>query len=93
MSNLHVAGLRATRGQRLTGREIEVLTAVSMGYADGQTAAMLGVTAGTVRGHVSAITVKLGAGNRAHLVRLGFTEGYLRLSMETLNRNPIGRAA
>jgi hypothetical protein len=37
--------------------------------------------------------VKLGASSRAHMVRLGFTEGYLRLSPETLNRKPWVRAA
>lgn len=95
MSNWHNVGARTAslRGQPLSGREIEILTAVSMGYTDGQVAAMLHITPGTVRDHASAISVKLGAANRAHMVRLGFTQGYLRLTVETLNRKPIARAA
>lgn len=94
MSNLHAAGMRsgALRGKPLSPKEVEVLTAVSMGYSDGQTAAMLSITPGTVRTHTSAIRVKLGASNTAHAVRLGFTEGYLRLTPDTLRRQAV-RAA
>jgi DNA-binding NarL/FixJ family response regulator len=77
----------------LSRQEIEVLTAISMGYTEGQIAAMLGITPGTVRDHIGAIAVKLGAGNRCHMVRLGFTQGYLRLDMESLARKPLRRAA
>lgn len=86
MSNWNTTGQRnaAIRGKPLSRQEIEVLTAISMGYADGQTAAMLGIAASTVRTYVSSMTVKLGASNRAHLVRLGFIGGYLRLSQQEL---------
>jgi DNA-binding CsgD family transcriptional regulator len=95
VSNWHTVGARraSLRGQRLSDREVEILTAVSMGYTDGQAAAMLGITPGTVRDHVSAIKAKLGASNSAHMVRLGFVDGYLRLTTDTINRKPIGRVA
>lgn len=86
MSNWHTVGPRnaALRGQPLSLREVEVLTAVSLGHTEGQIAAMLRITVGTVRDHVSAISAKLGASNRPHMVRLGFIQGYLRPSPETL---------
>ena len=96
MIDVHVSGrgrASALRGKPLTKPEVEVLTAISMGYNDGQTAAMFGITPSTVRSHLGRIMVKLGASSRAHMVRLGFTEGYLRLSPETLNRKPWVRAA
>lgn len=65
-------------GQRLSPREREVLRLV----ADGRTAIdvghVLGISAHTVRRHVSNLSVKLGVGGRAGLTRYAVEHGLLR---------------
>lgn len=76
----------ATYGQRLTPHEIEILTAVAHGHADKQIGTRLHIAESTVKTHVRRMFIKLGAINRANLVALGFTNGYLRLTTKSLNR-------
>lgn len=68
-------------GQRLSPREREVLRLV----ADGRTAAdvgrVLGISAHTVRRHVSNLTAKLGVGGRAGLTRYALEHGLMRSSV------------
>ena len=52
----------------LTVRELEVLRLVALGRSNGQVAAELFVTVGTVKSHVHAISGKLGAANRVEAV-------------------------
>lgn len=65
-------------GQRLSPREREVLRLV----ADGRTAAdvgrVLGISAHTVRRHVSNLTLKLGVRGRAGLTRYAVEHGVMR---------------
>jgi len=65
-------------GQHLSPREREVLRLV----ADGRTAAdvgrVLGISAHTVRRHVSNLTAKLGVGGRAGLTRYAVEHGLVR---------------
>jgi DNA-binding CsgD family transcriptional regulator len=52
----------------LTSREAEVLRAIAAGKTNGQVAALLFVTEGTVKSHVKHILRKLGASNRTEAV-------------------------
>jgi ATP/maltotriose-dependent transcriptional regulator MalT len=61
----------------LTPRELEVLRLVALGRTNGQVAAELFVTVGTVKSHVHAISGKLGAANRVEAVARGRALGLL----------------
>lgn len=61
----------------LTGREYDVLLLVADGWSNFAAGAQLGVSPETVKTHVSHITSKLGARNRAHAVTICFREGAL----------------
>lgn len=63
----------------LSPREIEVLSAIRFGLDDREIGAQLRMADGTVRSHVKNIQQKFGARNRAHMVAIGFVQGYLRL--------------
>ncbi|MFI1973230.1 DNA-binding response regulator [Streptomyces cinnamoneus] len=64
------------RAQRLvkglTGREVEVLTALGEGLSNAQIAARLRLSEGTVKGHVSRMLVKLECTNRTQMSRLAY---------------------
>ncbi len=61
----------------LSPRERQVLTRVADGRSNEDIAAEFGVTVDTVKTTVRRMRVKLGAGNRAHAVHLGWRRGLL----------------
>jgi DNA-binding NarL/FixJ family response regulator len=67
----------ATHGQDLTPRETEVLRMLAEGLANKQIAARLGISDHTVKFHVAAIFMKLGAGTRTEAVMLGARRGMI----------------
>jgi DNA-binding NarL/FixJ family response regulator len=64
---------------KLTPRENEVLQLLAQGLANKQIAVELGVSEHTVKFHVTSIYGKLGASNRADVIRLGFEYGLIVL--------------
>lgn len=65
--------------ENLTAREIEVLRLLAQGYANKQIASQLGISAHTVKFHLSSIYSKLNASNRAEAVTLGARFGLIPL--------------
>lgn len=63
--------------QELTERETEVLRLVAEGYTNREIAGALHLAEGTVKNHVSAILLKLGARDRTHAVLRALHEGLL----------------
>lgn len=61
----------------LTGRELEVLTAVAGGYRNKEIALQLGVTERTVKAHLTNVYNKLGVDSRAAAVSVGIQQGIL----------------
>lgn len=55
----------------LTGREAEVLLLVVDRYRNAEIAAQLGISKRTVESHIAALLRKLGAADRADLMRIG----------------------
>ncbi|WP_026818949.1 response regulator [Arthrobacter castelli] len=64
--------------QDLTEREMEVLRLISMGYGNRDISEALFLAEGTVKNHVSAILLKLGARDRTNAVLRALHEGILR---------------
>lgn len=60
---------------RLSPRETEVLVRLGAGCSNAEIGARLHLTEGTVKGHVSAILLKLGAGNRVQAAVLAHQAG------------------
>ena len=56
--------------QRLTVRQREIVEHVALGHTNDAIAAALGVSPNTLRNHLARVFAKLGASNRADLVRL-----------------------
>ncbi|MFI6822752.1 response regulator [Micromonospora sp. NPDC050187] len=71
-------GVDPTRPQPLTEREVEVLRLVAEGYTNREIAGVLFLAEGTVKNHVSAILLKLGARDRTNAVLRALHEGVLR---------------
>ncbi|GAB3068856.1 response regulator transcription factor [Micromonospora schwarzwaldensis] len=67
----------ATGASPLTGRETEVLRTARGGGTVAELAAMLHLSEGTVRNHLSSAIGKTGARNRADAVRLAEANGWL----------------
>jgi DNA-binding NarL/FixJ family response regulator len=65
------------RQERLTRRELQVLTLIGQGLADKEIAAEIGATAKTVQFHVANILGKFGAQNRTDAVRIAYARGIL----------------
>ncbi|MEO8272926.1 MAG: response regulator transcription factor [Chloroflexota bacterium] len=65
-------------GQRLSPREREVLRLVAGGRTAADVGRVLGISAHTVRRHVSNLTTKLGVGGRAGLTRYAVEHGLVR---------------
>jgi two-component system NarL family response regulator len=63
----------------LTGREREVLGLIVRGNSNKQIAWVLGVTEGTIKGHVNNILDKLGATDRTHAAVTAIRRGLVRL--------------
>jgi len=62
---------------RITYREIQVLDCVAKGNANKQIAYILGISAQTVKNHISSIFCKLNANDRAHAVALAMRSGLI----------------
>jgi len=56
--------------QRLTDRQREIVVLVALGHTDAEIALALSLSANTVRNHLVEIRSRLGAANRAEIVRL-----------------------
>ena len=63
----------------LTAREIEVLDLVANGRSNKEIGRILGISEGTVKGHVSAILTKLDASDRTSAVTVALKRGLIRL--------------
>ncbi len=66
--------------EKLTKRELLVLTEVGMGKPNKTIADHLGITVRTVKFHISSILAKLGAQNRTQAVKIAATNGLIKLS-------------
>lgn len=66
-------GIRA----ELSGREVQVLQLVAHGHPNREIAERLGISALTVKSHLSRISRRLGTGDRAELVALGMRAGVI----------------
>lgn len=71
------AGEDSPPPQPLTSRELEVLRLVAQGYSNRTIAEMLHLAEGTVKNHLSALLVKLGARDRTNAVLRALHEGIL----------------
>jgi DNA-binding NarL/FixJ family response regulator len=66
-------------GDALSPRELDVLRLAACGKSNREIGAVLGIGETTVKTHMSAILVKLGANDRAHAVTLAVQRGYIDL--------------
>jgi len=64
-----------THVKPLSGREIEALTFLGLGYGRAQVAAMLGISEHTLRAYIESARLKLGAQNTTHAVARALAEG------------------
>ncbi|ELX12275.1 two component transcriptional regulator, LuxR family [Janthinobacterium sp. HH01] len=64
-------------GERLTARETEVLALMAAGFNNGEIAAALGPSEGTIKNHVSSILAKLGVRDRVRAVLRGLELGHI----------------
>jgi DNA-binding NarL/FixJ family response regulator len=71
------AGTSGPVVEALTAREVEVLRLVAEGYGNRQIAELMHLAEGTVKNHVSAILMKLGARDRTNAVLRALREGLL----------------
>jgi two-component system, NarL family, response regulator LiaR len=69
------APVSASPFAHLTPRELDVLRLVARGHANKQIAAALHLSVGTVKGYVSAILPKIGAGDRTQAALLAVRHG------------------
>jgi DNA-binding NarL/FixJ family response regulator len=63
----------------LTAAEVRVLRLIAAGHANKEIATQLSVSEDTVKGQVSRILSKLGAGDRTHAVVIGLKRGIIAL--------------
>jgi two-component system NarL family response regulator len=63
----------------LTARELDVLRLIAAGMSNGQIAASLFISEGTVKTHVTSILGKFQASDRTHAVTIGLRRGIIRL--------------
>lgn len=71
------AGSTVTVIEPLSEREVEVLRLVAEGYSNRQIAELVHLAEGTVKNHISAILLKLGARDRTNAVLRAIREGIL----------------
>ncbi|MFN8232963.1 MAG: response regulator transcription factor [Actinomycetota bacterium] len=69
------AAVHASASEQLSPREIQVLRLLAMGHTNTEIAAMLHLSLRTVESHRSSLNTKLGAKNRAELVRYAHRRG------------------
>lgn len=74
-----VPGFSPAVSERLTPRELQVLSLLAEGLANKAIALRLGISDQTVKFHVAAISGKLGASNRTEAVRLALRRGLVTL--------------
>jgi DNA-binding CsgD family transcriptional regulator len=65
------------RERRLSAREVQVLALAAEGLSNPEIAERLGLSALTVKSHLSRMTRRLGARDRAHLVLLALRAGVI----------------
>lgn len=65
----------------LSMRELDVLRHVARGLSNRDIGALLRIGETTVKSHLGAVLVKLGASNRAHAVTLGISQGMISLAV------------
>jgi DNA-binding NarL/FixJ family response regulator len=63
--------------ERLTSRETEILALMAAGFNNGEIAAALGPSEGTIKNHVSSILSKLAVRDRVRAVLRGLELGYI----------------
>ncbi len=73
-------GVRLPTGERLTGREMEVLALIAEGWDNRDISGRLSIAEKTVKVHVGRIYAKLGAQNRAQAVVLAARAGLVSLA-------------
>lgn len=66
-------------GDALSPRELDVLRLAASGHSNREIGASLSIGETTVKTHMSAILVKLGANDRAHAVTLAVQRGFIDL--------------
>ncbi len=66
-------------GHRLTGRELETLSAMAAGASNKEIARTLSITEGTVKTHVTSILQKLEVASRTEAVSLAAKRGLIKL--------------
>lgn len=71
------AGMDGSSVERLTVRELEILRFVAEGYSNREIASLAYLAEGTVKNHLSAILMKLGARDRTNAVLKALREGIL----------------
>lgn len=67
-----------TLGKPLSAREVEILGAVSHGLSNIEIAGRLVTSPLTIKSHLHRMAAKIGTGDRAGMVGVGFREGWLR---------------
>ena len=63
---------------KLTPRELEVLTLIAAGLTNAEIGAKLGVAVGTVKTHVNALLAKIGARDRVQATIIAYDHGLVR---------------
>ena len=61
----------------VTDRERQVLALVADGFSNTRIATRLGLSSHTVKAHLAHAATKLGTGDRAGMVAVGFRQGWL----------------
>ena len=61
----------------MSGREVDVLTYLAMGYSRGQVAQTLSISEHTLRAYVESARFKLGATNTMHAIARAVAEGLI----------------
>lgn len=78
----HIATLSTSKRKkagRLSKRELECVELVAQGKTTDEIAIILGLSASTVAGYLTAAATKLEATNRSHLVALAIKQGLLKI--------------
>ncbi len=74
-----LAHMRGDRGASLSGREVEVLSAVSRGHSNKQIGRALRLSEATVKTHLLHIYAKLGVADRTAAVTAALERGIIRI--------------
>jgi two-component system, NarL family, response regulator LiaR len=77
LRQLGVPALKAGSGSPLTPRELDILRLAADGLGNGEIAAQLNISLGTVKGHMRDILEKLSANDRTHAAVSALRRGFL----------------